>query len=752
MSRFFLSGPQQTYSRNQTGGVPRLGSDANLNAPGIDPGTLASHSEGLRRAEELGRILGLAGSAASEIGQAYQMQGYIDRQQRSDIERTVAEQQQLANAAERKARLLRASNQGFGTQTAQEKSPLTESAIGTSTVVLPVDQIPAHVNAMIDAEITGLNPDAAKAYRDYAAPRYTAAAVNRNEQLVAQARKDTSKNILAGASGITDAQAFTEKVDALAEVNPGVDRAVLERSVGAAALNYQASIGSKSGFDAVASLLPAGFDKADIEQARSTLDASQRQERAKIIQQSQDDLAGDLAKAIDNTMTFEMVKEQYKQRWKGKIGDEAYLAGLNKIDAEKSQANAGKAAMAVRQFKQDFRASKASEVGTLMDTGKPIPSSFTMEMPDGSEHVVNTAPLVQEHLGSVFDALGKQFPTTTADPKVNATNQVVRTQAFATYLGKLPPDVKYEPWSDVLSSSESMAVNSAGEPSPQAMEGIRLFQLIEQSQNPGVAERHAGKALDYLRASDLLSKTGRGPDGGPLTLPEAAAAAARVVRVGKLNPSVDAKPVVEAVNAIASKFGATNHSEIEQMFVRQAGAYAALTGQDPTSKAVLDRVSSNLVADMAVVDNRLMYARGNDAIRPYLQPIADAMRELNRGVGQFRYDAASRTATLDNNGVPIIDAPALTTGEMHAISNAVTNYGYISAYRGKDKSYREQRQQALVDRMPPTAKSVYDKIVNRPTLNDSLVSPANKPNWAWGLPNQQPSPSRDTGYYPVGGV
>ena len=69
MSRFFSSGPQQTYSRNQTGGVPRLGSDANLNAPGIDPGTLASHSEGLRRAEELGRILGLAGSAASEIGQ-----------------------------------------------------------------------------------------------------------------------------------------------------------------------------------------------------------------------------------------------------------------------------------------------------------------------------------------------------------------------------------------------------------------------------------------------------------------------------------------------------------------------------------------------------------------------------------------------------------------------------------------------------------------------------------------------------------
>ena len=721
MSRFFSSGPQQTYSRNQTGGVPRLGSDANLNAPGIDPGTLASHSEGLRRAEELGRILGLAGSAASEIGQAYQMQGYIDRQQRSDIERTVAEQQQLANAAERKARLLRASNQGFGTQTAQEKSPLTESAIGTSTVVLPVDQIPAHVNAMIDAEITGLNPDAAKAYRDYAAPRYTAAAVNRNEQLVAQARKDTSKNILAGASGITDAQAFTEKVDALAEVNPGVDRAVLERSVGAAALNYQASIGSKSGFDSVLSILPAGFDKADIEQARSSLDTNQRQEQARVIQQSQDDLAGDLARAIDNTMTFEMVKEQYKQRWKGKIGDEAYLAGLNKIDAEKSQANAGKAAMAIRQFKQDFRASKASEVGTLMDTGKPIPSNFTMELPDGSDHQISSAPLVQEHLGSVFDSLSRQFPTNTPDARVNAANQAIGTQAFATYLGKLSPDVKYEPWADVLSASESVAVNAAGEPSQQAMDGIRLFQMIEQSQNPGVAERHAGKAIDYLRAADLLLKTGRGPGGGRLTLPEAAAAAARVVRVGKNPPSVDAKPVVAAVDAIANRFGAANHSEIEQAFVRQAGAYAALNGKDPLSKEVIDRVSTDMAADMAVVDKRLMFARGNDAIRPYFQSIADAMRELNGGVGLFRYDAASRTATLDNDGIPIIDAPALTTGDMNAIANAVTNYGYVSSYTGKDKPYREKSQQALVDRMSPTARDVYTKIVAKNKKLDDEV-------------------------------
>jgi hypothetical protein len=128
-------------------------------------------------------------------------------------------------------------------------------------------------------------------------------------------------------------------------------------------------------------------------------------------------------------------------------------------------------------------------------------------------------------------------------------------------------------------------------------------------------------------------------------------------------------------------------------------------------------------ADYATVDGRAFFSRGIESLHNDFQPIADAMKEINKGRGMFKYDATSRTATLTSDmGLPLDGAPALTTADMHAISANIRQHKFISGYGGRaaEQKALRARLDKNVDRMSDTARAVYNVMAAQTPTSDYM--------------------------------
>lgn len=498
MSRIYPGGPSGSFSRNRGGDLARVGSELDLIAPGVTAPGVEAFATGLNDARELGRILNIAGDAASEVTRNQQIQLASLRQQ-----------QEFAQDNARLAAMQTRAAQGFGVQRFQEREALILDQIARDTQVLSDEAIAERANQIVRSEISGLDQDAALAFGEFGTPRLVDALTRRRAALQEQSQRDTINLTLAGAPNIRTQEQFSQTVDALAAASPGVDRTVLANTVGERLLTYAATTGTEADFANALAMAP-GVDPIFVAQQRAALGTRQNAVVAQTNQRFDDELGTGLINARDGLTSFDNLEQDFRRHWQGRVGNEKLNAGLERIRSAKKAAatevTAQAKKIATNQWKADIVEQAAEAMSTALATGglARVPASGVQQTIDVGGEPVDVSMTYNEI---------RQLATERVMESIKRTSPTPEDAFRRQYQTLAENDTEYPAWRQVLSAGASVPATSLtttdDKPIPipvNLQSGYELYKAMTAADaNTATRDRHlddrTGRFYDDLDAA-----------------------------------------------------------------------------------------------------------------------------------------------------------------------------------------------------------------------------------------------------------
>lgn len=657
MSAFATNGPAEKFFRaGVRGGLPRVGYDATLDAPGIVAAPPAAFSGGLELANELARGFGLAGNAAQVVTQG------------------IVNQERAALGERREAK---AAQEGMGVQVGQEKAPEVFAGIDESADILSAEDVGTRADELVDAATDGLEGPALTAAQEYLKPRVLSSLFQRQAALKKQAQGEASEAILRRSAIIDTGERFNETVDALVAVNPGLSRENAAARVGERMVAFAAEQGDQGQFDK-ALAIAGDVEPIFLATQRNELNRAVAAKAGQINQQFDDRFGALLVEARDNKRSLTSVEQDIRGEFEGKISSERLNIALNHIDAEKRSLQLQNVRLADLQAKrvniQNVESAVALAAVDPSATLSSIPDEVEFTLPGtGDVQTVKTSSIIPVVIDRAFAQIDDAVPIAPEmppDQKVRAV--ATRISRKADYLAIQGPKAVYEPWKNEMSAVKDQSRNAktASEIPPAAVEAFTLFRSLEASGTPAVVERHAGDSADFMRTASLLATHGRDSLGRQLSASSALHLAARAKLAPVPGPdTTKAEAFAEAADDLADELGFTNTAQAARSLAEKASIYAGASGNAIDSEAIVDRVKEDFRQDYAVADGRSFYARG----APYsdqLDNIAKATKTLVSEESAFEYDHFAGLATIRGPlGDEIPDAPVLTRNDIRLLAN-----------------------------------------------------------------------------------
>lgn len=502
MSQFPLEGgnPVTTlYRGRDTRGVGQPGITETPNAPGLVP-LPPQVSRGQRMAAELMQAFGIAGDLGRAVDR-FNTQQQIDAARRED---TLKKKQNEIDAAER----------GVATTNTLTDLPAIEQQIRDGKIAPfegeSVDDFARRVLRVDDQSGIG-----SAAYQDrryeLGAPRVADVLSNVAEKRAETARKEQLTTVMSGAAGAADMDAIDKIVAGVRNIDPNIPETDAKRDAIALALNYQAKFGpldNPEKFNTFASASNGLLSEDDIAAAVQTRDTRQKQAAMLTNQQFDDELASGIMQARNGATTLDMLESEIKTKWKGKVGEEKLLDGIEKIDGYRNSINARVKEEAKQQIRASWENQIVSSVQAQMQNANAtggsamLPQKFEQQvtLADGSK--MNVSMTRQEAVSAAISAEMDQI-TKTSTPDRAFSDQV----AFLARNGET-----YDTWARIMQAGGAAMMSDLSSTDPKkpvvvprnAIVGYSLWKEIGK-ENRTIRDRHVEPSSDVAKIYELAS-------------------------------------------------------------------------------------------------------------------------------------------------------------------------------------------------------------------------------------------------------